>query len=226
MTTTTSPNAAIRTGTVADQDALTRVLADAFLHGDLGPHLIPQLSERARVYWPYFQILGGYALTSSAAHVDIIGGLDTEAVAAAIWYEVGDQLGDDPPDYAERLADAVAGSLPRFLDLDAAMHDHHPTGRPHHYLGHLAVLPAHQGQGFGGLLLEHHHRQLDAAGIPGYLEATGPRNHRLYARHHYQKREPYPVGPGAPLVFPMWREPRRRRRRTQTGQGHTARRSL
>jgi len=221
----TAHDAPIRIGTKGYLDALTGVLFSAFLHGDLGDHLVPDFAERARVYWPYFQILADYAL--SAGHVELIAARPgLPARAAAIWFEVGDQLDLDIPDYDDRLARAVGDSLATFVTLDESMHAHHPAGRPHHYLAFLAVQPAYQGRGLGSRLLENRHQQLDAAGAAAYLEATGQRNADLYARHGYQLQTPFRVGGDGPPLYPMWRDPQRRRRRTRTGRARTALRAL
>jgi GNAT superfamily N-acetyltransferase len=96
-----------------------------------------------------------------------------------------------PPAWPRR----PAGTLSRFVDLDAARTEYRPTDRLYHYLAYLAVLPALRGQGLGTQLLEHHHRDLDAAGIAAYLEATGPRDSSLFTRHGYDPADPFPAVP-------------------------------
>ncbi|XVU24261.1 GNAT family N-acetyltransferase [Actinoplanes sp. CA-054009] len=181
------------------------LLVAAFFHGDLASHLIPNAADRAGRYWPYFELIAEHAL--GAADVDLI--MDDEAVmpaAAAIWHRVGpDGFTFHLPDYDIRLVNAVGPALPRFLALDAAMHAHHPTGREHDYLAHLAVQPGLQSKGLGSRLLTHRHQQLDTAGRPAYLEATGERNRGLYEKHGYTRLDAYPVAQGGPLLHPMWR---------------------
>lgn len=197
------PNTAtIRTATHHDSTDLAEVLADAFLYGDLGPWLVPHVETRARVYRPYFALMVEQALDHGHVEVaDGSGGL----TAVAIWYAIADDLPPAPIGYPMRLAQITGQFLHRFTDLDDAVHRHHPFEAWHHYLAYLAVRPDLQGCGLGSLLLEHHHRELDASGTPAYLEATGSRNVRLYGRHGYRPRHMYRLGTEAPALYPMWR---------------------
>lgn len=209
MTLAQKPLPVIRSAEEADDRNLTMVLVAAFFFGDFAPYLIPDAAERASHYFPYFEILANHALRTG--QVDLI--IEDEAAmpaAAAIWYRVGPGSPVvDPPGYDARLLAAVGPYLARFVSLDRAMHEHHPTGCDHDYLGHLAVQPALQGRGLGSRLLAYHHRQLDAAGLPAYLEATGERNRHLYQRHGYAPLDPYGVGEAGPLLHPMWRPAQR-----------------
>lgn len=193
-----APVTEIRVAHPDELQPIAELLAAAFQTGDLAPWLIARADVRARVYPPYFSMLAEHALTHGIVDVD------DQLRAVALWYP---HDGTDLPDidnYDHRLAMTVGEFLHRFRTLDAAMQDHHPT-EGHHYLAFLAVHPEHQGNGLGSALLEHHHRALDAHGIPAYLEATGERNSALYARHGYEPRPAYPVTPGGPLLHPMWR---------------------
>ncbi|MBW6439556.1 hypothetical protein KZ829_38105 [Actinoplanes hulinensis] len=53
----------IRTATPADQQTISELLAEAFLHGDLADWLIPHLDTRARIYPHYFALHVEHALT-------------------------------------------------------------------------------------------------------------------------------------------------------------------
>jgi ribosomal protein S18 acetylase RimI-like enzyme len=198
----THPHTAnIRTARPGDVLDIATLLAEAFLHGDLAPWLIGNPTTRARVYRPYFLLLAEQALDHG--HID----LTSDATAAAVWYPIA---GGPPPaarDYDSRLAEITGRYLPRFAALDAAMHRHHPYLTWHHYLAFLAVHPDHQRRGFGSALLTHHHNILDAHGTPAYLEATGDRNARLYARHGYRPRPAYRISGDGPTLIPMWRPP-------------------
>lgn len=194
--------ATIRRATKADLDQVTGLLASAFHSGDLAPWLVPDPEERTRIYPGYFSIFAEHALTHGL--VELIDG-----TAVSLWYT----LGADPQltirHYDLRLADAVGAThVHRFRQLDQAMHAHHPAGHPHAYLAFLAVHPDQQGHGYGSRLLSNHHGQCDRMGLPTYLEATGARNERLYARHGYRLRGRYRPAMDSPPLRPMWRDPR------------------
>lgn len=191
--------AAIRIATSDDLPAVAEVLAEAFLHGDLAGWLIPHLDTRARIYQPYFALLTEHALTHG--QVQLCG----NGAAVACWYAIDGGPLPELPDYGRRLVEITGKFQPRFAALDQAMHDHHPYDQPHHYLALLAVHPDEQHRGLGGALLAHHHAELDAIGTPAFLEATGPRNRRLYARHGYRSRPTFQFTKDGTSLYPMWR---------------------
>ncbi|GIE91597.1 GNAT family N-acetyltransferase [Actinoplanes regularis] len=197
----THPPATVRRAEPGDALVIAELLAEAFLHGDLAPWLIPHPGTRARIYPPYFALLAEHALT----HGEVETTRDNTAVA--VWYQIDDGPLPELPGYRQRLAEITGEFLPRFAALDEAMHAHHPYGQPHHYLAFLAVHPDRQRQGLGTALLNHHHADLHAAGISAYLEATSTRNSRLYARHGYRPRPVYRIAGDGPSLFPMWRSP-------------------
>ncbi len=47
----------------------------------------------------------------------------------------------------------------------------------------------------------------DRDGTPAYLESSKEQNVAFYARHGFVADGPVEVLPGAPPVWPMWREP-------------------
>ncbi|MGA5304589.1 GNAT family N-acetyltransferase [Nucisporomicrobium flavum] len=205
MTMTQPHTATIRTAGPGDAAALADLLAEAFLHGDLGPWLIPHLDSRARTYPAYFALLVEQALDHG--QVQLINDYTAGIAAAAIWFPIA--CGPPPAaiGYDLRLAKVTGRFAHRFTALDDALHRHHPYDRWHHYLSHLAVHPDRQQRGLGSALLAHHHTELDATGTPAYLEATGSRNARLYARHGYRPRASYRITPDGPALHPMWRPP-------------------
>ncbi|GGL13069.1 GNAT family N-acetyltransferase [Mangrovihabitans endophyticus] len=192
---------AVRAATPADFEVLSRLLAAAFLHGDLAPWLIADVATRRRVYLPYFALHAEHALRFG--HVDLAGG----ECAAALWYLIDGRPPPDLPGYDRRLAEITGPHVARFRALDAAMHAYHPYRERHHYLAFLAVRPDRQRRGLGSALLAHHHSGLDAAATPAYLEATGPDNARLYARHGYRPRAEYRIMGDGPVLMPQWRTP-------------------
>lgn len=176
---------------------VSRILTAAFLHGDLAPWLVPDEDERRRVYLPYFRMLTEHAIEHGYVHV-----LGEDA--CALWYDLDEDPAPPIEDYDRRLAEITGAALPRFQQVDEAMHEHHPYGGPHAYLAFLAVVPTRQGQGLGSALLSHRHTALASERRPAYLEATGLANSALYLRNGYQPLGPYPIVEGGPLLYPMW----------------------
>lgn len=199
----TALNTTIRAAVRDDAPAITEVLTEAFLHGDLAPWLIPHLDTRARVYPPYFELLIEQAFDHG--QVEVTTDPHAGITAVAIWYPIA---GGPPPaaaGYDTRLAQITGQFLHRFTALDEATHHNHPYDAWHHYLGHLGVHPDHQRRGLGSDLLIHHHAKLDRTGTPAYLEATGADNRLLYVRHGYRPRAAYRLTTNGPALFPMWR---------------------
>ncbi|GIF16298.1 GNAT family N-acetyltransferase [Actinoplanes teichomyceticus] len=191
----------------SDVAALATVLSSAFMHADLADYLIPDWDERRTRYPDYFALLAEHALTT--AHVDLLTIWNHSIIAgAAVWYQVDeDGLPDPEADYGHRLSAAAGPAMERFTALKRAMHEHHPRAEPHDYLAYLAVRPPYRRYGFASRLLDHRHQQLNAAGRPAYLEATGDHNRALYAAHEYLELDPYPIAADGPHLFPMWRKP-------------------
>jgi GNAT superfamily N-acetyltransferase len=181
----------IRRATTADLDTVTGILAAAFQDGDLADWLIPDPGQRRGVYPPYFAMLTDHAITHG--HVDL---LDQDA--CALWYDLGTAPAPPIDDYDQRLAAITGPALPRFQALDQAMRAHH-RDEPHAYLAFLAVVPGRQSRGHGSALLRHRPAR------PTYLEATGPRNRALYARHGYRPLDPYRITADGPCLYPMLR---------------------
>ncbi len=181
----------IRRATAGDLAMVTGILAAAFQDGDLADWLVPDPGLRRGIYPPYFGMLAAHAVTHG--RVDLL-----EQDACAVWY-------DDPAppieDYDRRLAFITRPAVHRFRALDQAMQEHHLC-QPHAYLAFLAVVPGRQSHGYGSALLAHGHLGLDR---PAFLEATGPRNRALYARHGYRPLDPYRITVDGPLLHPMLR---------------------
>ena len=146
-----------------------------------------------------------HAITSGIVHTT------PDRSAAALWLPTSTGLPGPPPGYGQRLAAVTGPWHGRFAAFDAALERHHPAGTAHHHLALLAVDPGHQGHGTGSMLLRAYHATLDDGGIPAYLEAATVRTRRLYRRHGYMLRPDAPIRlpDGGPLMWPMWRQPRR-----------------
>lgn len=129
--------------------------------------------------------------------------------AAALWNAPGEA--DLSPMELLRAGPAVVRSfrfgLLRTLSVLQIMEDAHPK-EDHYYLFMVGVRRDRQGSGLGSAVLTPMLERCDAEGMPAYLENSKPKNEPFYARHGFVARDPLPLPEGAPLVIPMWREPR------------------
>jgi GNAT superfamily N-acetyltransferase len=182
----------------ADLEALSEVVADAFL--DLAPcwWLVADQAARRSFFPAYFRLYVQHAMADGLVYTT------PDRAAAALWIP-GTGPGDPPDSYAVQLAAITGPWLDRFLMFDEELDRHHPVGTFHHHLAILAVRPDRQRQGIGTALLNAHHAVLDKEAIPAYLEASDDGTRRIYLAHGYTDYgEPIRL-PGGPLMWPMWR---------------------
>ncbi|WP_229074596.1 GNAT family N-acetyltransferase [Actinoplanes sp. DH11] len=182
--------------------AVGAMVSNAFDDLAANHYLVPVPAEREKV------MAGFFALESETAfkqgRIDVVDHPDGGYAAAAVWF---DRVTDLPEAeaYMDRLG-AIAGEhLERFGALGELFEKNHPQD-PHWHLAFLAVRPSEQGRGLGGALMEHVHAELDADGVPAYLEATNENNVRLYRRHGYQPMDPFQIYlPDGTAFYRMWR---------------------
>ncbi len=190
----------VRAATMDDLDALAEVLADGFVGDPVMSWVFPDAAGRPRLLQAMFGFL--------AEHRYLPHGQCTIAPdAAALWRPTGVASGDEFwEEHGAAFAAAVEGRVERLAALSEAMGEHHPN-EPHRYLLAIAVRPAAQGRGLGGVLLAHTLAEADERGEPAYLEATSPRNRVLYERHGFETIAEFAVD-DSPTLWPMWRAPR------------------
>lgn len=129
--------------------------------------------------------------------------------AAAVWHEVDDWKGADPPlrVLLPRLYAIFGLRMIRAMRLLPMMAAAHPS-EPHRYLGFIGVHADQRGTGLGGALLTSMTNECDEMGIPAYLESSNPVNNALYHRFGFESTGLIPLPKGAPPVMAMWRRPR------------------
>jgi len=187
-------------GTSADDRvaAATDLITTAFHSLAVSKWLVADPDQRWAAQHAQFQMLVEHA----AEHGTIY--LDPDRTATAVWLDYTRPV-PEPADYDRRLLQACGEHVARFAALDVAFAEHHPSA-PHQHLAFMAVHPRQQQRGRGSALLADHHRRLDAAGVPAYLEAANLRAARLYGRWGYRILDRIDL-PGGPSMWPMWREP-------------------
>jgi GNAT superfamily N-acetyltransferase len=189
-----------------DVDAVADTLRGAFLDDPVwGPALELPSGSTAHLdpFWRIY-VRGGLRLSG----VYLTGA----AAAISIWTPPGsselspEQEGELDALIAEYFPPDVAAPLLELYDrIDAA----HPHDREHAYLGLLATNPASRGLGLGQQLLAENLADLDARGVPAYLESTNPANLHRYRRAGFEPFGTFSAVLDDAVVTTMWREPRR-----------------
>jgi GNAT superfamily N-acetyltransferase len=198
------------TAGLADLDALSQVISDAFF--DLPPSrwLIDDPVARKEIFPGYFRLIIEQAMASGVVQTT------PDRTAAAVWLPGGrdeggsESAGDDAADgYPAALAALTGPWVSRFQAFDATLESRHPAGARHQHLAMLGVTPSVQGQGHGTALLRAYHEALDrTSGEPAYLEAVSLRTRQVYLRHGYADLgPPIQLPDGGPQMYPMWRDP-------------------
>jgi ribosomal protein S18 acetylase RimI-like enzyme len=182
----------------AEIAVLGSLIAFSFDHLDANHYLVPQEDERLERMAGFFTLLTEHA----AEHGKVL--VTEDGAAGAVWFDRTREP-VEPVEYERRLK-AVAGDfVDRFNALDELFEKHHPT-EPHWHLAFLAVHPQRWSQGLGSALMAHTHAELDADGIPAYLESTNADNQRLYRRHGYADMTPFEIYlPDGTPFYRMWR---------------------
>ncbi|MGW2625859.1 GNAT family N-acetyltransferase [Micromonospora taraxaci] len=193
-----STGVTVRQATRGDTQGLISVLAEAFFDGPVADWLVPDPNDRRTVYQRYFELALNHGLDNG--HVDTTADLS----AVAIWYPCPERSLKGSLEHPAALEAATGVYAPKFALLDAVFEAFHPS-EPHHYLAYVAVNPEQQNRGIGAALLSHHHRQLDALGMPAYLEASNLRNRELYVRLGYRAGPPMILPTTGPTIWRMWR---------------------
>ena len=194
----------LRRATEADVKALSVVLADAFFDDPVYSWLLPDDGTRHASLRRFFALeLRIFGLDRGVAWTT------TELAGAAISTPPGRwRL---PPAAAMknfRRYRAVFGS-PK-VAVKAVRYlfkiEKHHLREAHHYIVAVGVAPASQGQGLGTRLLGPTLKACDAAGLPGYIEASSERNRALYERLGFVTTEELYFEDSPPLWL-MRREP-------------------
>jgi GNAT superfamily N-acetyltransferase len=204
----------VRAAVDADIDAITDVMAAAFVDTPKGQWLIPDRTARHMVGVRYCAALAAYTMGDRAGQVEVAE-VDGRVLAAAIWFDYVRYPRVDPrarQQLAELTAEVCGPYADRFALLDDVFEAQHPTAEHWHLVG-LGADPFWQGRGLGTALLTYRHTILDGIRAPCYVAACSHPARRLYQRHGYTDRPLSPLflphdGSGdPPAVWPMWRGP-------------------
>jgi GNAT superfamily N-acetyltransferase len=194
-----------RAATAADADAVTDTIRLAFADDPVwGPALVlPDGStDHLDPFWRIY-FYGGLRFGS----LYLVGAADT----VAVWTPPGES--ELSPQLEDELIALVQTAFPddlaqKLFELFDRFDSAHPRERQHAYLGLLATHPDHRGHGIGQQLLATNLAELDARGIPAYLESTNPANLHRYERAGFEVLDTFSAVLDDSVITTMWREPR------------------
>jgi GNAT superfamily N-acetyltransferase len=130
--------------------------------------------------------------------------------AASLWIPPGQaELSPEDEERVEPLLrDHVGDHADDVLTLLDRFAANHPADEPHYYLSLLGTHPDHRGHGKGMGLLAANLAQIDAMGVPTYLESSNRANDHRYERLGYRQIGEFAAPGGEPTLACMWRDPR------------------
>ncbi len=194
-----------RAATPADVPAVAACLASAFFEDPLwGNWTFPDERTRARDIESFMRFWAATAVRDPWVRMTDGG----EAIA--IWHPPGEpELTPEQEEELQPLLDewfgGRAGELRALFDQ---FDEHHPQEQPHYYLSWWATHRDHAGRGLGTVLIEENLAEIDATGLPAFLESTNPANLARYEALGFERRSEFGP-PGGPVITTMWRSPRR-----------------
>lgn len=192
----------VRPATMADHDALARVLARAFEDDPFLRWAFDRPARRERsslrfFHWYVAQLIDQDVTWTTASY----GGAAVWALPRQWEPSIGQSL---------RLVGGVATGVRhpiRLLHGLAQLERKHPEA-DHLYLALLGVDPSLQGQGTGSALIADGLQLADEERWPAYLESSNPANVAFYGRHGFEVIDRTDLPRGGPPIHHMWREPR------------------
>lgn len=192
---------AIRKAGARDVPRIGQVLARAFFDDPVFRWALPDDDRRAEALPAVFALFA--AMLQGHDETYVAG----DAAGAALWVPPGRQAiaEDDAEEFGRRMERILRDDAARMFEIAELLDEHHPHGS-FHYLHFLGVEPRWQGRGAGSALLVDMLHRSDHQGVPAYLDATSPRNKRLYERHGFEAVGELAPASGPPL-WPMWRRP-------------------
>lgn len=194
-----------RKATAGDTESISAIIASAFYDDPLFSWFFPEASTRQRKLPGFFQ----YCFPRMMLQHDATW-TNADASTAAVWIPP-DRWKTSPSEQLRLLPGFVrwlGRRTPRVLNVMSEMDKQHPHDPPSWYLFVLGTATEHQGKGLGSAAMMPVLQRCDDEGVPAYLESSNPRNIPFYARHGFVERPPLDLGPGKPIVTPMWRDPK------------------
>ena len=189
----------IRHALPSEVDVVVEVLTTAFHNDPVSRWVFPDDQRRPAAHRLFFK-----AFTEAAfrdGEVYLVG----DNIAAALLFRT--YGGESEDEFMARFSALEDDELARFAAVAEVMGAWLEGTKPHLHRQFLGVLPEFQNTGVGTAIVKDRLAGLDAEGIPCSLEASTPDSARLYRRLGFvDVGEPF-AAPGAPQMFPLWRDP-------------------
>jgi ribosomal protein S18 acetylase RimI-like enzyme len=197
-----------RAAAADDAPAVAELLAAAFADYPIWVWVEPDDAERRRALRDFYE--ADTADTMALGSSDLLFDEEGRLLAAAIWVPSEHLQGGflTAPELESHWSPS-AGS--RLHSMMRVMEEMAPP-EPHWYLDLLAVDPARQGGGLGGLVLAPGLARAEADGRPCVLETARPQTVRFYERLGFAVTEEVDLAPGVdggpgPALWGMSRPP-------------------
>lgn len=197
----------IRLATPADYRGISALLGEALTEEPSAQYLFPSPVHRGS---GLTRLFSSQIDRWTNRYIDICE-VDGQIVGTAIWSPPG-----APETTSEALipakASAVASAVesawdslkPRLTRMSTREALERPSV-PHWYLHHVAVAPAHQGQGIGTALMRSGTARIDRHGDNAYLEDTVLSRIPWFAKHGFEPMPLRTMGWWGPPIQPMYR---------------------
>lgn len=187
-----------RVATGADLEGLTAVLTAAFETDPLWSWAFPDPKD-LEVWWRF--------AISSALRYQCVW-VSGDYAAASVWIPPdGTELTEEEEEQVEPLINELIGPrAPVVMELLERFEASHPRRRPHYYLSLLGTNLDYRGRGLGMALLAENLANMDAEGVPAYLESSNPGNNGRYERLGFRQVGEFTTPGGERTVATMWRE--------------------
>lgn len=188
--------------TAADHQSVITTLSDAFMTDPALSFIVPDEAARARMLPKLFAYL---VPDDAKAGRAMRSGHDE---AAALWRDPGmaKDAGGTSLALIWNMLRIFGMASPRAGIMADSLAAHLPDGR-YHYLHFVGVRGAHQGKGWGGMIIREGLTRADADGLPKWLETATPENVLLYERLGFVTQVEWDIPKGGPHFWGMMRAP-------------------
>lgn len=192
-----------RAAVASDADRIAETLANAFFDDPLMLFLIGDVERRPTAMRKLFALLFRMALPHGAC--DVTSGYE----AAALWLPPGAwhipvwTYVVHAGAFLSIFGPAGCFRVLKAMDFIEARH----PKTPHVYLQAIGTDPAYQGKGYGAVVMRRRLAEVDALGLPAYLESSKASNIPIYQSFGFEVTGEIAI-PGGPVIYPMWRQAR------------------